>query len=207
MAVTQIQIYNRALGLLGERLLASLSEAREPRRILDDIWAGEIVRYCLERGQWNFAARTSMFEYSPSVEPPFGPHRAFDKPTDWVRTLAVSADPSVTVPLQNYRDDAGFWFAYIDVIYVRYVSDDASYGLDLSLWPETFSRFVAASMAEEAVPRLTMSEERAKRVALKIKSALSIAVGTDSASGPNPSFPSGDWARARMGGGYRSSQG
>ena len=36
---TKLGLYNRALRVLGETKLSSLSEAREPRYILDDIYA------------------------------------------------------------------------------------------------------------------------------------------------------------------------
>ena len=36
--ITRLQLYNSALLLLGERNLASLSENREPRRLLDHVW-------------------------------------------------------------------------------------------------------------------------------------------------------------------------
>lgn len=207
MSTTQLNLYNDALLILGERSLANLTEGREPRRVLDQIWNGDVVRFCLEKGQWNYAARTSQFDYSPSVEPPFGFKRAFDKPTDWVRTLAVSDEPYLLQPLQRYRDDAGFWFADTDTIYVRYVSDDASYGNDLSLWPETFTRFVAATMAKRSGRRITQSAENIAAAKAEYKECLNDAVGTDSMSGPSPSFPVGSWVRARMWGGYSRSQG
>jgi hypothetical protein len=37
-SVSQLFIYNEALGHLGERRLANLSENREPRRVLDSYW-------------------------------------------------------------------------------------------------------------------------------------------------------------------------
>ena len=43
---TQLFIYNEALGHLGERVLASLTEGREPRRVLDSYWS-DVVAYAL----------------------------------------------------------------------------------------------------------------------------------------------------------------
>ena len=55
----KLRAYNGALvEVLGTRPLSSLAEDREPRRVLDQIWAGgALVRYALERGDWNFATR------------------------------------------------------------------------------------------------------------------------------------------------------
>ena len=37
MANDQLSLYNNALTVLGERKIASLTENREPRRVLDDV--------------------------------------------------------------------------------------------------------------------------------------------------------------------------
>ncbi len=38
MAVDQLSLYNRALLIMGQRFLSDLSEEREPRRLLDQVW-------------------------------------------------------------------------------------------------------------------------------------------------------------------------
>ena len=43
----KLTVYNETLGLLGERKLASLTEQREPRRVLDGFW-DQTVAYCLD---------------------------------------------------------------------------------------------------------------------------------------------------------------
>jgi hypothetical protein len=47
MSASKLKLYNDALGILGERRLASLTENREPRRVLDEVWdAGKgVVNY------------------------------------------------------------------------------------------------------------------------------------------------------------------
>ena len=54
----KLSIYNGALSILGERRLASLTENREPRYKLDDVWDNNFVRRLLQMGQWQFAQRT-----------------------------------------------------------------------------------------------------------------------------------------------------
>ena len=53
----RLSLYNDALLLCGERALTSLSEDREPRRLLDQIWNSGGVNVCLAEGQWFFAMR------------------------------------------------------------------------------------------------------------------------------------------------------
>src|SRR3546814_6155120 len=112
MTATQLSLYNGALRLCGEAKLANLTEDREPRYVLDDVWDDGALRHCLQQGLWNFAMRTVEAEYSPSVEPSFGFRRAFDKPTDWVRTAAMASDEYFRCPLTSLgaRDGGGFWF-------------------------------------------------------------------------------------------------
>jgi len=199
MATSRLELYNGALLHLKERKLSSLSEDREPRRVLDDVWDARAQRYCLEQGLWNFATRSLLIDYSPSVEPSFGFRRAFDKPADWVRTSAISADEYFRSVLlaEDYLDEAGYWWADLDQLYVRVVSDDASYGGDYSLWPETFTRWVECWLAWRAAPRIAATEiERLSKLTRKL---LVDARSKDAQSEGTAFLPSGFWRRARAG--------
>ena len=132
---SRLTLYNGGLRILGERSLLSLSENVEARRRLDTAWDGGALKYCLEAGLWNFAMRTVELTYSPSVAPSFGMRYAFDKPDDFVRTGGIWSDESMKSPLLEYRDEGPYWFAELDTIYLSYVSNDAQYGADMSLWP------------------------------------------------------------------------
>lgn len=152
---SRLQIYNGALLLCGERFLASLSEEREPRRLLDNVWAADGVRYCLEQGEWQFAMRTQQIEYDPDTEPPFGYLRGFTKPDDWVATHAVCSDPYFRMPLLRYSDEVTMWFSDLDTIYVKFVSDDEDYGRNMGKWPQTFCEYVNAYFASQVINKLT----------------------------------------------------
>ena len=154
---TQLSLYNEALRICGERKLASLTENREPRRILDSVWDANAINYCLEQGQWKFAIRTAKLENNASMEPAFGYQYGFDKPTDLIRLTALCSDEYFNVPLTQYSEEAGYWFSDLDEIYIQYVSNDASYGNDFSLYPETYMRYVASYLASEIIDRLTQT--------------------------------------------------
>lgn len=201
MTTSRLSLYNGALRLLGERKLASLSENREPRRYLDDAWNDGAVDYCLQAGQWKFAIRTVMLDYSPSVEPEFGYARAFDLPTDQIRLCGVYSDESMQSPLLAYRQRAGFIVCDLDTIYVEYVSNDSAYGTDYSLWPQTFVKFVEAHLAVEAA--MPISQNRSKMddmLALRDKRFLPDALSKDAMQDPTRIPPRGSWARARLSG-------
>lgn len=199
MSTTRLSLYNDALLDVGERRLATITEAREPRYLLDQVWDSGAVDYCLERGMWTFAMRSVKLEYSPSVEPQWGYRRAFDKPTDYVRTAAICSDEFFRVPLREYSDEANFWFAELDTIYVKYVSNDANYGGDMAKWPVTFSSFVSAYLAATVAPKITQDETKALKLEKAMNKALTRAQSNDAMNTPTRSLPAGSWSVARAG--------
>ncbi len=196
----RLRLYNGALELCGERSLADLSEVREPRRLLDDVWDRGGVLRCLAQGQWGFATRTVRLDYDPSLEPEFGYRRGFDQPDDFITTVALCSDESFLTPLLRYTFEAGFWFADCDQIFLSYVSDDEAYGLDWALWSEPFKEFVEAYFAFRIVHRLTQDKERIVLVAKNLKSARLEAKNHDMQQKPTRFPPPGSWTTARTGG-------
>jgi hypothetical protein len=194
---TQLDLYNDALGIIGERLLANLSEGTEPRRILDQVWPGA-RNYCLEHAHWKFAQRTSKISYTPSITPAFGFTRAFEKPTDLVKLSKLCGDAFFQMPLVQVVDENGFWFTDLDDIYVSYVSNDAAYGYDYSLWPETFSLFVSTYLATRIAPRLRPTIDT-RSIVLQMNAAKEDAQAKDAVQGPTQFPPQGTWNRARRG--------
>lgn len=198
MAVSQLSLYNEALRLIGERRLASISENREPRRVLDDVWNDGAVDFCLEQGQWNFAMRA--VEITPSaVVPAFGFNYAFDKPTDFIRTAGVSEDESFNRPLLDTLEEVGFWFANITPIYVRYVSNATSYGNDFQRWPTSFAKFVAAFLASEICFTITQSAEKQNFIVALAADRLRKAKSLDAMADATSFLPQGGWSSARQG--------
>lgn len=198
-SMTKLQLFNGALRLVGERTLANLTENRECRRVLDDIWANNAVDYCLEQGQWTFAMKSVQVDYDPNYTPDFGYQYVFAKPTDYVQTCGVCSDDRFSNPIGNYRDEAGFWFSDLQTLYIQYVSDDANYGNNMGNWPQTFSYFVQAYLASQAVRRLTSDEKKAETIDNIYKKAWTEALAKDARKSPTTFLPLGSWVRSRMG--------
>ena len=194
---TQLSLYNDALLICGERFLASLSEQREPRRLLDQVWASNGVKRCLEEAQWYFAMRTIQIDYDPTIQPSFGYNRAFQKPSDWVRTSGVCADEFFRTPLTRYVDEALYWYSDLDTIYVRYVSSDAGYGLNINMWPQSFADFVAAHFASKIILKLSNSEEEEARLNDYRKNQLAVAKNIAAMAEPTQFAAQGYWSRSR----------
>lgn len=194
---SKLSLYNGALRCLGERRLASLTEARAPRRDLDEVWDDDGVRKCLQMGQWNFAIRSAQFDYDSGIEPPFGYRRVFGKPDDFVRTAGVCTDEFFKCPLTDYQDNNSYWLCDLDTIFVRYVSDDDEYGYDMSKWPPNFASFVEAWFALQIAPRITGSETAKALTQRDVDKLLKAAKATDSMEEPPGFQPTGSWVRAR----------
>jgi hypothetical protein len=199
LAYSRLLLYNNALRLCGERRLASLTEDRKPRHLLDQVWSEGGVEFCLEQGQWNFAMRTVRMDYDTATTPAFGYPRAFSKPTDWIRTCGLCSDENFRAPLLDYYDEVDFWYANLDSIYVRYVSSDANWGLNFSLWPKTFSRYVASHFANEIVFDMTSDKERIGLVEQLAVRRKRDALNKDAMNEPTRFPAPGSWVRARAG--------
>ena len=199
MTASKLSLYQNALLLLGERKLSSLTENRESRRVLDLVWDSGVTDLALSKSLWNFALRTIQIEYTADVEPSFGFTRAFSKPSDWIRTAGVSDYSYFEQSLTKYADEAGYWFADFDTIYVKYISNDSSYGGDLSLWPVNFSRYVESLMAFEACERITQSDAKLERIAKIMDDRLGDAKNTDAMNDPTRFPPNGSWVSSRTG--------
>ena len=193
----RLSIYNGALLMTGSRRLASLTENVESRRVLDDIWDNNGLQRCLEKGLWNHAMRTVQADYSSSVTPPFGFRRAFDKPTDIVRLASLCEDEFFTQPLYRYQDEGEYWFADLDTIYIRYVSNDASYGLDMSMWPVSFTEYVEGYFALKSIKRLTDAKTDADDLKEDVRKLLVLAKANDAQKDPVGFAPPTGWQRAR----------
>lgn len=198
MSVTRLSIYNGALLVCDERFLASITEEREPRRLLDYVWDNGGIKSCLEEAQWEFAMRTIQIDYDTQIDPDFGYNRAFQKPDDWILTSALCSDEFFRAPVIRYVDEAGYWYSDIDTLYVRYVSNDADYGMDVNAWPESFKEFVYAHFASKIVGKLQgASVEKKAEIERLRKRALMHAKNKAAMSGPVSFPPSGSWVNAR----------
>lgn len=210
MATDRLKIYNGALLLCGEGQLSSVTENREARYLLDLVWNDGGVRYCLEQAQWHFAMRASRFDYEPSIDPDWGYRRAFTKPSDWVATSGVFEDEYLRCPLTDYADEVMYWFADRDEIFVKYVSDAATYGMDFAKWPATFTDYVKAYFAGRIITKLPGGAEKREFLLGPtgrenrgwVNHCLLIAKNKSAMSQP-ATFPTrGTWAQARHAG-YR----
>jgi hypothetical protein len=151
------------------------------------------------------SAALRLIDYSPSITPTFGLRYAFDKPTDLMKVVALCSDPYFNQPLLDYSDEGDYWYSDLQTIYVKWVSNGATWGLDMSRWPETFVKFVEADLASEIVGNLTQGDGLEADILKKREMAEREAKAFDAMNKPTRFTPPGSWSRARHGGNQRGS--
>lgn len=197
---TQLKLYNEALLICGERQLSTLTDTVEPRYLLDSVWSNGAVDFCLSQGQWRFATRAQSVDSNPSIVTRFGYRKVFTKPSDWVLTTAVCSDEYFRNPLLDYVFEAEYFYADIDPLYIRFVSNDAAYGTNYSEWPATFADYVAHHLASKIILKITSDEKKMEVINSVLKKSMHIAKNNDSMGDPTKFLPAGSWSRARLGG-------
>lgn len=195
----QLSLYNGAIRHLKQRRLATLTDECEPRRVLDDVWTDGARNFVLEQGEWKWAIRSARIDYSSSVQPPFGYRYAFPKPADWLRTAAIACDEYFVAPLNAMVDENDFWFADQTPIYVKWVSNATSFGLDYSKWAQSFTLYVECYLAWLAAPRILKSNDEVDAIFKRMEMLLVQAREKDSLNGPAMFPPPGSWVSSRAG--------
>ena len=199
MTATKLSLYNGALRILGERKLASLTEDRLPRRLLDDAWDDGAVDYCLGQGQWAFATRTQLLDASTSIEPEFGPAYAFEMPSDWISTIAVCSDSYFRSALVGYEGETRIIYSDFSQIYVKFVSNDSTFGGDYSLWSRSFTNYVETYLASQICMTLKQKEFEEN----KLEMARRVAMNNTMREKAAKVLPLGNWNSSRLRGGNR----
>ena len=194
---TKLGLYNGAAILLKERKLVALTDNTPLRQTLDLVY-DDVVAYMLEQGMWNFAQRSVKLEPDPDVDTSFGYKNAFQQPSDMVRICKISANERFYPTLDEYLDEGTYFYADIGEIFLSYVSDGASYGGDLSLWPATFTRAVEFELALRVSPPVTKESAPAMQVLEKrAMTALRDARSKDAMRQPVDRMQPGRLAQAR----------
>ncbi len=157
MSWDRVGVYNVAADVLGERHVQSLDDETELRRKFDNVWTrGDgAIAFLMEQGFWNFAMRSVRIDSDSAVTPAFGYRFAFTKPSDFRKLNMMCSDELFNNGLNQYEDEGDYWYANIDPIYVRFVSDHADWGGDYAKWTETFAMYAGAWLAAQVAPGMT----------------------------------------------------
>jgi len=200
----KLALFNGAIRVIGESTLANLTESREIQRQLSQAWDDGAVKFCLEQAQWKFALCISQFEADPDLDVQFGRQYAFTIPDDLVRVSRVSLDERFDPPYNDYMVANQIWYADVDSMYVEYVSSGDTFGMNYSIWPPSFKKFVQAYLAFEAAPTVVKDEKRMDALEAKVRRRLQVARSISAQQGPTQFPPDGSWVSSRGYGIYNS---
>lgn len=200
---SKLSLYNGALLILKEAKLDTLTDHVKARFLLDQEY-DKCVQSMLEEGDWNFASRTIALEADVEIEPAFGFTYAFEKPLDHVRLVSISANATGWPQLDRYReetlDGTPYFVADCNPLYISYVSNDNNWGLDLSLWPQSFVLAVEHDLAKRVAPGVTSWDARQLKVLeTDAMNALRSARAKDARSQAPQRPPPGRLVTSRMG--------
>lgn len=207
MTYGQLELYKDACVVCEEREVSSLTENTPIRYLLDGVWNRGGVDECLMEGFWEFAIRTIQMDYDPSFLPSFGYQRVFGQPADFIRTAALSADAYFNDPFKNYTKENGYWYADIDTLFLKFVSNRNDYGTNMNTWPTTFRSFAAAHFAGKIIGAITHAKVSKDDVQEQRQGRLMSARSKDQMEQPSKDMPRGRWSRARFGRSFTGGQG
>lgn len=196
---TKLSLYNGAAALLGETPLASLSEDRSLRYWLDRAFDNGVIDFCLEQGKWSFAIRSQKITPSTTIIPAFGFEYAYELPSDFKGLNSIWTDPDFINALEEYDLEAGVIYTNWEDIYIKFVSNAASYGGNLARFTESFAKYVEARLANEVQPNVTNSPAMAQKMAITEANALMAAKNYDKRNKKVDRLPLGMWNRSRSG--------
>lgn len=197
---TKLDQYKAALRAIGDQRLGpnGLTENHAGRRVLDDVW-DESVAYMLRQASWKFALRVVQLDVDADVTLQFGQALPYSIPTDFVRLAGIALDPDFTVEIPDYDEhDGHWWIVGGGVIYLRYTSNDAHYGLDLGKWPVEFSKAHAIYLAAQSGLQITKSGATKQALEAEHMRTLHRAKSLDAIGDAVKRKPMGTWTRSRL---------
>ena len=184
VATERHPVIRRAIEMLGQQIAGTTlinSRVDELRWAMNKAWAHS-VRYCLEQGAWNFAAKRAVFRSGEAGDtniptesvigitegysvPPAEPDDPLDVsgftysyplPDDFRHKIWIKGDVAHDFECRHQRL-GGYMFTNNDPCIMEYVAED-SYTTDPDNWPATFMEVVASYLALTVAPELVVDE-------------------------------------------------
>lgn len=191
---SKLSIYNQALLLMKERRLSSLSEDRESRRVLDELWI-PLFYFCLEQGMWKFAMRSATLSQVGAGL--YGFTYKYNKPSDFIHLFSASENASYDPPLvYGFADEGPYFYGNVSNLRIRYASKGSSYGGNEAAWPYGYAEYVATELASWACYAITGNERLAMYLDRRAKILLANALSLYCMTAPPGQLPFNTWARS-----------
>lgn len=190
---TKTDVYNMALGLLGQTLVDSDLDTTENTVVLNGHW-NSVCELCHEKTAWDFAkVRVQLARLSST--PVFGYDYYYAVPSDLLRMLTISQSGLVGDDFLDYESEPGKIATSAETLYITYVSDTSISAV--GRWSASFAYYVATELATRSMAKINPSAK--DDIVRERKKAASDAIGLDATQGPPQQRRLGSWARAARG--------
>lgn len=209
MGTTKLKLYRNAIRNCEQTPISDLTENVESRRRCDDFY-DDVLVWILEQQFWLSSMRTVQIDVNAAVTPAFGYDYAHDKPADFVRRETIASDEFLQYPLDEhqggaaYRIEGDYIWSNVTPIYMRYVSNDAAYGLDLTKWTDGMAEAFGYELGARVCPFLTGSTDKAEELHEKAVEKAGRAGTFDSLQQTTGRLREGNWTGRRFGRSGRS---
>jgi len=191
---TKLSVFNEALRILAQPLVASPSGPGEDLRQLNGAW-DSVIRACYEIGNWNFLVTRAELARAAEV-PVWGYSYYYTLPTDFSRVVEISETGVNHDPLLRYEIERGKVATNVETVYLKYISTNIA-AITPGDWSQAFADYVGASLALRTAPKLNPANlELADGL---VKSSRVRALSTDAIQNPPAMRQQGNWARAARG--------
>lgn len=195
MSVSEVEIYNRALQMLGAARVNSPTQNTRNAKACNAAYS--MLRDALLREyRWTFAIRRASLA-ALAATPTHGPGYAYQLPTDFLRLLAPDDESTPGIDDRMIEgqtlvtDSAG----PIDIIYIARIEDT-------TLFSPSFTKALAADLAFEICQELTNSGTRKESLREDRKQAIRDAKRTHAIERRPQHARTDSWIRARGDGYY-----
>jgi hypothetical protein len=194
MALSQVQIVNKALTTLGQDRVISINDDTEAARVMRSLW--EITRDTLLAGfPWKFAIKRA--ELPALADAPLGTQWAlqFALPEECLRLVQVGEDAwNYRATFESFALEGGNVLTNEAApLFVRYVQRVENTGL----WPVLFGQTMAARLAVDASEKLTTSSTKSQAAAVAYEVALREARRQNAIERPPQQMAESDWLASR----------
>lgn len=200
---TKLALYNKAGAHLKQERVGLDDDVLLVRE-LDAVY-DEVLEGCLEEGYWNWAIRVVQISYDAEIDTSGfgGLEYGYSLPDDMVSIVAISSSayftPDTEVTNYELNGPGTLLYTHLDTIYLKYISDGASYGLNLGQWSETFANAVGARLAQAVAMRVTKSDKDEATCEAKGNKLIAQAKIRDAVNQSVKGKPTGRLVRARIG--------
>lgn len=143
MTISKLGLYNSALRRAGSERLSDLTENREARHKLDEIWDAGAVKHCARLALPGFARKTVAFTSSTTVST-HGFQYEHDLPSDFAGLVGLFLDEDLDTESQRRLVEGGKLYTENASVWLRYA---AVYDSDFTNWTTDFESVVAAWLA------------------------------------------------------------